>query len=156
MAYVDIEYVQLIGTVPPQVLAAFHEANPGAVDAICESVSRMFDARLHKRYATPFAAPVPEALRFHVAQVVSYQIWLKVGYNPGSAQDEAIKTARDDALEWLKDAADSQAGTVELPVREAPVDGDTSAISRSRPLSYNEASPYTWTRRQAERARNGG
>lgn len=156
MAYVDLGYVQNVGTVPTQILAAFDEANPGSFAAIAESVSRMFDARLHKRYNTPFAEPYPEAIRFHVAQVVSYQVWIKVGYNPGSAQDEGIKTARDDALAWLKDAADSQDGTVELPVRETPATGDASAISRSRPLSYNEASPYVWTRIQASRARGGG
>ena len=155
MAYIDIAYLGLVGTIPHDEITQYSANNPGVVDAICESVSRMFDARLHKRYATPFQEPYPEVLRFHVAQVVSFQLAIKIGFEPGSAKDEQIKAMRDEALAWLKEAADSQAGTVELPPIETPVTGDGTAVSRSRPHAYSESTPYQWARLQAQRARNG-
>lgn len=154
MAYVDLDYVCLVSPIREEAARAYDAANPGSFDAIAQAVSRMFDARLAKRYVTPFD-PVdpPEAIKFHVGNVVAYQLWLKIGYDPGSQQDTNIKDARDESLAWLANAADSPEGTVELPRREDPTKADVSAIKRSGPISYSEATPFEWVRRQAERAR---
>lgn len=152
--YVDIEYVGLIAPIPAKHLYAFEENHPGSFAAIALSVSRMFDARLSKRYAVPFdQADPPEALRFHVANVVAYNVWLKIGFDPGSEQDAYIKEARDESLAWLKEAADSEAGTVELPRKEADPVPAQSAITRSGPKSISDPSPFTWVSRQRDRVR---
>ena len=154
--YVDIEYVALLGNVPSSQLYAYEESNPGTFLAIATAVSRMFDQRLSKRYKVPFdLVNPPEALRFHIAQVVSFQIWLKMGFNPGSLQDEALQTAKTEALDWLKEAADSKDGTIELPLRDADPAPPQSAIARGYPLSYSEASPFAWVSRQRDAVRNG-
>lgn len=154
MAYVDLDYVCLVSPIREEAARAYDLEHPGSFTAIAESVSRMFDARLAKRYVTPFdTTKPPEALRFHVGSCVAYQLWLKIGYDPGSQQDSNIKEARDEALSWLKDAADSVEGTVELPRREDTTKSDAIAVTRSRPLAYSEATPFEWTRRQAERVR---
>lgn len=154
MAYVDRVYVSNVAPIPSAIIQQLESEQPGAFDAICEAISRTFDARLHKRYATPFKEPVPEIIRINVSMVVAYQVWLKVGFNPQSEQDALLKMARDDALEWLKEAANAETGLDELPSREDPASGDDSAAKRTRPLARTDASPYTWTRRQADRVRS--
>ena len=140
-AYVDADYVKLVGSMPPADVDALEALYPGVVDGVATSVSRMFDARLTKRYAAPFAEPVPEALKWNVAHVVVAALWQKRGYNPGSAQDAIVQQNKADALAWLKEAADSKDGLVELPLKE----GEGEAVTKAAPLGYSEASPYRWT-----------
>jgi phage gp36-like protein len=153
MAYVDAGYVKLVGIMPATDVDELEALYPGIVGAVAEQVSRIFDARLAKRYATPFAAPVPEVLRAHVCSVVVARLYERRGYNPGSAQDEIIQRSKVEALEWLKEAADSEKGLVELPIRELVPTADTSGVDRGAPLGYAEASPYAWTDVQAEDVR---
>lgn len=151
--YVTIEYVGQIAPIPAKHLYAFEENHPGSFEAIATAVSRMFDARLSKRYAVPFDQnDPPEALRFHVANVVAYQVFLKIGFDPGSEQDAYIKEARDESLAWLKEAADSEGGTVELPRRET-IPTAQSAIARSLPKAVSDATPFAWVGRQRDRVR---
>jgi hypothetical protein len=148
--YVDTAYVKLVGSMPASDIDALELLTPGIVDALSEAVSRMFDARLAKRYAAPFAEPYPEALRWNVAHVVVASLWQKRGYNPGSAQDAIIQQNKADALSWLKEAADSKEGLIELPLRE---DTTAEGVAKGGPLSYHETSPYVWTDRQREDGR---
>ena len=151
MAYVDIGYVKLVGSMPASDIDALEALYPGTFDGVAAAVSRVFDARLAKRYAAPFASPYPEALRWNVAQVVVAALWQKRGYNPGSAQDEIIQKNKDDAFAWVKEAADSKDGLVELPLRENLPTG--SGVERGGPLGYSEQSPYTWTDLQLKGSR---
>jgi len=128
MAYVDIEYVKLVGTMPAHDIDALEALTPGTFSAIATSVSRIFDARLFKRYKTPFDEPVPEVVRWHVAHVVVAALWKKRGFNPGSEQE----------------------GLVELPIREAAP--DASGVVRGGPIADSEATPYEWVDKQAEAA----
>jgi phage gp36-like protein len=142
MAYVDIDFVKVVGSMPPEDVDAVVGLYPDLFDALAKSVSAIFDARLAKRYAAPFQTPYPEALRWHVAQVVVAALWQKRGYNPGSAQDQIIQQNKAEALEWLKEAADGKDGLIDLPLRS---NTDASGISRGGPRAYHEQSPYTWT-----------
>jgi hypothetical protein len=148
-AYVDIDFVKLVGSMPAADIDALEALMPGTFVGIAESVSRVFDARLFKRYAVPFEdGKVPESIKWHVAHVVLAALWQKRGYNPGSAQDEIIQTNKNDAFAWLKEAADSKDGLVELPKRaDAP---GLEGVSRGGPRAYSEQSPYAWTDAQAE------
>lgn len=150
-AYVDMDFVKLVGSMPASDIDAVELIYPGTFAAIAESVSRQFDARLAKRYAVPYAADkVPEVVRWNVTQVVVAALWQKRGYNPGSAQDEIIRTNKAEALEWLKEAADSEKGLVELLVK----DTSTEAVTKTAPLAYSEQSPYVWTDLQREDGRD--
>jgi len=149
MTYVDIEYVKLVGTMPSHDVDALEALTPGMFAAIALSVSRIFDARLFKRYKTPFD-PVPEVVRWHVAHVVVAALWKKRGFNPGSEQDALIERSKDEALAWLKEAADSKEGLIELPLRE--VAPDATGVVRGGPLGDSEQSPYDWVDKQTEAA----
>lgn len=149
-AYVDITYVKFVGSMPAADIDALEGLYPGTFAAVAEAVSRVFDGRLAKRYAAPFASPYPEALRWHVAQVVVANLWQKRGYNPGSAQDAIIEKNREDAFAWLKEAADSKDGLIELPLR---ADTTVEGVSKGAPLFYSETSPYRWTDLEREAGR---
>lgn len=140
--YVDLDYVKLVASMPAADVDALNDLFPGKFTAIATSVSAIFEARLHKRYATPFESPFPEALRWHVAQVVAAELWRMRGYNPGHPLDATIEDRRKEALDWLKEAVDSKDGLVELPKRADQA--GTSAIDRGGPRGYSEASPYAW------------
>lgn len=146
--YVDIAYVKLVGSMPPADVDAVDGLFAGKFVAIATAISAMFEARLHKRYATPFEQPYPEALRWHVAQCVVAEMWRARGYNPGHPLDQTIEDRRKEALEWVKEAADSKDGLVELPKRAD--EAGTSAVNRGGPLGYSEASPWAWTDVQKE------
>lgn len=150
MDYVDMAYVKAVSSMPAADIDALEALYPGTFATIATAVSRVFDGRLSKRYNAPFTAPYPEALRLHVAAVVAYRLWLKRGFNPSSEQDSLIKEDRDDALAWLKEAADSEKGLVELPLRE---DLTTNGVVKTAPLAYSEQSPYAWTDSQLETGR---
>lgn len=113
--------------------------------------SRWLDARLAKRYATPFAAPpnTPVAVTGWIERLVTSRVYLKRGIDPTDAQWDAIQQGHTDALAEIREAADSVEGLFELPLNES----DTSdGITRGAPLSYTEASPYTWTTVQRDAA----
>lgn len=106
---------------------------------------------LKKRYAVPFAEPIPEIVLGWLTDLVTHAAYQRRGYNPGSAQDGEFKEAAERARAEIKEAADSDKGLFDLPLRE---DGPSaSGISKGGPLGYAEQSPYTWTDRQAEVAR---
>ncbi|MDB4996652.1 MAG: uncharacterized protein JWM74_4084 [Myxococcaceae bacterium] len=141
-AYVDIAYVKLVGSMPAADIDAVEALYSGTFAGLAEAVSRLFDGRLMKRYDVPFVAPFPEALKLNVAYVVVAQLWKKRGFNPGSVQDDLIEKDRLEALAWLKEAADSKDGLVELPLR---ADKTATAVSAGGPMGYSETSPYSWT-----------
>jgi phage gp36-like protein len=146
-AYVDIDFVKMVGSMPAADVDLIESAYPGTFAQLALSVSRIFDARLAKRYATPFASPYPEALRMHVANVVVWHLWRKRGFNPSSEQDALVTAEKEAAEAWLKEAADSKDGLVELPLRE---NATTSGVIAAFPLGSSDASPYTWIDTQAE------
>lgn len=135
---------------PAEDVADLEIRYPGIVSKTCIKISGMFDARLRKRYAAPFETPYPDALVFNVALEVAYRLWLKRGFNPTSAQDSAIVQDHTDAMAWLKEAADSEKGLLELPKKE---DGlNAGGVSAGAPLSYSEQSPYVWADNQRDDA----
>jgi len=150
--YWDVDYLRTMGSVPGPVLAEFDEANPGRLLAIIESISRLMDSYLFKRYATPFAAPYPEVVKFHGTQIMSYQLRIIIGFDPGSQQDDQIVKARDAAFAWLEQAANARDGLVELPKREPdPGKQDTSGVARRKARAFSFASAIDWHRARKER-----
>ncbi|AUX25149.1 uncharacterized protein SOCEGT47_056930 [Sorangium cellulosum] len=152
--YVTIEDVRDLGTLPEEDIDQLEAQYPGITLRLATKISGQFDARLIKRYAAPFQEPYPDSLVDNVARVVAYRLTLKRGFNPSSEQDQLIKEEKDEALAWLKEAADSEKGLIELPRRqETP--GGSSAIDKGGPFGYSEANPYLWTDAQAREPRYG-
>lgn len=150
-AYFDSEYLSMMGSVPSSVLAEFESSNPGRLDAMGIAISRLMDSYLFKRYATPFASP-PEVLKFHGVQIMSHQLRVIIGFDPGSAQDEQIVKARDAAFAWLEQAANARDGLVELPLREPEAGkGDASGVSRRKARAFSYATAMDWHRGQKDR-----
>lgn len=152
--YFDVNYFRMMGSVPGAVLNQFEDENPGRLLAMIEAISRLMDSHLFKRYATPFAEPVPEVVKFHGTQILSHQLRIIIGFDPGSRQDEQIVDARNAAFAWLEQAANSRDGLVELPVREPdPGKPDVSGVARRKARGFSYASAKGWHRAMKERGR---
>lgn len=150
--YIDVDYLRAIGSVPGALLTELEVNEPGRLEAMIAAVSRLVDSRLFKRYATPFKEPVPEAIKFAVAQIVSHQVRVVIGFDPSSEQDAQIVKARDDAFAWLTEAANASEGLVELPLREPdPGKADEAGVSRRKARAFSYRSAIDWHRAQRER-----
>ncbi len=153
--YVDIDYVKLVGQMLPDEIDAVESANPGFTAANALAVSRLFDSILAKRYATPVREPVPESLKYNVAQVVVQRLWRRHGDSPtNQAKTDEVNEAAKDAIAWARDGANSEIGLVELPAREG-AQTDADGVSKGGPFVYSEQSPYTWNDVQADAVRSG-
>jgi hypothetical protein len=105
------------------------------------------DSRLRKRYAIPFIEPVPFAVKKWLTDIVSKRVYERRGYNTSSAQDaNAVQAPYDQAIAEIKEAADSNTGLFDLPLRD-DLPGQ-SGIARGGPFAYSEQSPYVNADRQ--------
>lgn len=134
---------------PPEYIDFIEASWPGWTNAMLLRWSAWIDSRLAKRYATPFVSPYPVAVTGWLAQVMDREIYLKRGVDPTDAQFSRIDELATLALTELKEASDAQYGLFDLPLRG---DNDSSGITKGEPLSYSEASPYTWTWAQLDLA----
>lgn len=150
--YFDVDYLSTMGSVPGTVLAEFETTYPGRLDKMIEAISRLMDSHLFKRYATPFQTPVPEVVKFHGAQILSHQLRVIIGFDPGSRQDEQIVDARNAAFTWLEQAANARDGLVELPRREPePGQKDVSGVARRKARAFSYGKAIDWHRARKER-----
>lgn len=112
---------------------------PGWVLARLTIESASIDARLRKRYAAPFSAPVSDVVLGWLTAIVTEQAFRKRGIDPNDPQAAEYvadaKRARDEVLE----AANSESGLFDLPLRQ---DTTESGISKGEPYGYSETSPY--------------
>ncbi len=151
--YCTTDEVKDLGSMPAEDIDQLEVQYPGITGRLVVAVSSMFDAKLRKRYATPFT-DVPQVVKLMVAQVVCFRLWMKRGYNPSGQLDAAIAKDSTDALAWLDSAADSQTGLIELPLREDAAGlGARGGVAAGGPLGSSQASPYAWT---SDQRRDGG
>jgi hypothetical protein len=110
--------------------------------------SAWLDARLRKRYATPFEAPAPLIVIGWLTALVTLDAYARRGFNPSGEADQAsIIAPADRAMAEVKEAADSKEGLFDLPLRQDAA--GSSGIVNGGPLGYSEASPYIWADLQA-------
>lgn len=151
-AYLTVTEFKIRTIMPSGDVDACEGQHPGFLDAKLSEHSAKINGRLRKRYAVPFVAPVPEVVLSWLEALTTKDGYLKQGFHPESAQDmEILERAKHADIE-LKEAADSNTGLFDLPLRE---DMQRSGVSAGGPLGYSETSPYTWTRRQKDEARYG-
>lgn len=105
------------------------------------------NAQLRKRYAVPFAEPVPEIVLGWLAALVTPKIYERRGWDPSDAQAQSILADAELARTELQQAADAADGLFDLPLLQTST---ATGISRGGPLGYSEASPYTWIDRQRD------
>lgn len=151
MAYLTVAGFKDFSLMPSALVDELEEIAAGFLDQQLESESRRIDSRLRKRYAVPFEAPVPVAVQGWLARIVTVRAFLKRGVDPTDAQFTEIKADADAAIAELKEAADSNEGLFDLPVR---ADSTATGISRGGPFGYSEASPYVWTDLQVATGRD--
>lgn len=110
------------------------------VDARLAIGSSEITGRLRKRYAAPFAEPVPEVVQGWLAAVVTPELYARRGWDPSEEQSKSILDAAERARAEMKEAADSVEGLWDLPLRADTMAG--GIVLEGGPLSYSEASPY--------------
>ncbi len=138
-AYLDLAGFKDLTVMPSEFSNAIETISPGWIDAQLAYWSMQIDARLSKRYATPFASPYPVALTGWLARIVTVRAWLRRGVDPNDQQFSEVKADADAAWAEIKEAADSNTGLFELPLR---ADTNASGVARGGPFGYSEQSPY--------------
>lgn len=140
MAYLTLTKFKLLSTMPTEYIDEIETAHPGFVEAQLESVSKLdIDSRLRKRYAAPFEAPYPDAVEGWLARLVTPLCWERRGFDPTDQSMIRADEKRAEAKAEIKEAADSNEGLWDLPLR---ADTTSSGVSRGGPYVYSEQSPY--------------
>jgi hypothetical protein len=158
-AYLTLAKFKLLTVMPGSFVDAIETVSPGWVDAQLLHESDWIDTRLRKRYLAPFVSPVPLIVEGWLQRMVTVRCFLKRGVDPTDRQYATIEKDWADALAEIKEAADSEKGLFDLPLR---ADVNASGISQGNPRSYSEQSPYAWTDVQGRAGRyedqsgNGG
>jgi hypothetical protein len=148
--YLTIERFRTLSAMPGVMIDRLESVAPGWLLAKLTARSRWIDSRLSKRYATPFASPVPEAVEDWLARIVTLHAYLRHGVDQLDEQFQEIKADATKAEDEIREAAEAANGLFDLPLR---ADAPGSAITKGAPYIYSERSPTLWTHIQARRGR---
>jgi hypothetical protein len=148
--YLSIDRFKTLTAMPSVMVDRLESVAPGWLAAKLTARSRWIDARLSKRYATPFAAPVPEAIEDWLARIVTHAAYLRHGVDQMDEQFAEIKADAARAEDEIKEAAEAKDGLYDLPLR---ADTAASGVTKGAPYVYSERSPSVWTQIQARRGR---
>lgn len=110
-------------------------AGSAKVEAFLAERSSKIRARLVKRYAVDFQDPgaPPDVLLGWLGALVDRDVQEYVGGVPEGREDEWIVKRADQAEAEIKEAADSETGLFELPLRNTDPLG-SSAINKGAPI----------------------
>src|SRR5262249_1029155 len=138
-AWLDLPAFKARTVMPPEDVDRLEVQYAGFVVQQCTSYQAWIESRLRKRYAIPFATPVPEIALIGLVALVTLACYMRRGWNPSSAENQSILDADTRARDEIKEAADSKDGLFDLPLRN---DTGASGVSAGGPLGYSETSPY--------------
>ena len=145
--YLTVAEFKLLSTIPSGFVDAVELESSGYTDAQLAYWSDWIDSQLRKRYDAPFSTPYPNAVRGWLARVVTPRVWTKRGVDPQDEQWKEVKQDDLDARKEIAQAADSDTGLFDLPVRQ---DTRATGISQGSPRSYSEQSPYVFADQQRD------
>jgi hypothetical protein len=160
-SYLTVSDFRLLSLMPGEFVDTLETRYPGFVAGQITIVSDWIDSRLRKRYVAPFGAPVPDVIRGWCARLVTPRVWHRRGVDPTDAQWTLVKEDADAASAEVLEAANSETGLFDLPLRSDTTPG-VDAITQGGPFAYSEQSPYSWTDlqglagRQEDQNRTGG
>jgi hypothetical protein len=146
--YISLERFKVLSVMPTEDIDAIEQKTAGWCEEQSNLISREIDARLCKRYAVPFDAPVSTVVEGWVSKILTPRAYWKRGTNPGDEQTRIINDAAQAAWLEVKEAADAKEGLFDLPRIEGSKE---SGVVRGGPLVYSETSPFVWRTRQGER-----
>lgn len=100
-------------------------------------------ARLVKRYAVDFTdpGPTPDVVLSWLRDLVDHDVQEYVGGTPEGREDEWIAKRAEKADAEIKEAADSEKGLFELPLRNTDLLGN-SAINQGGPYVRSYLTPH--------------
>lgn len=124
---------------------------PGYLTATINGAYQDINNRLRKRYKTPFAVK-PEIVVRWMTRLATPEVYRARGIDSSDEQIAQLDADRTTAYAEIKEAADGEFGLFDLPIDPTQ---DATAITKSGPLGYSEASPYAWNDVQID-ALNGG
>lgn len=150
-AYLTTPEFKSLTAMPSTRVDDLESVAAGYLSAQLTHWSSWIDSRLRKRYAAPFASPYPEAVKLWLAMIVTPICWIRIGVDPNDPQWASVTELEKSAKEQVLEAANSETGLFDLPLRQDTTD---TGISKGGPLAYSEQSPYAWTDRQRETGRN--
>lgn len=149
VSYLTLAEFRALSLMPTSDVDELEARAPGFIARQCEVATADVDARLRKRYAAPFSAPVPLKVQAWCARLVTRVAYLKRGVDPTDPQFAAYVADAESVNAELKEAADAEFGLFDLPLRQ---DTTATGLRAPTPLSYSERSPYVWTDVQASAA----
>ena len=138
-AYLTLAEFKGLTIMPSADVDEVETAQAGWIASQLDLWSRYIDARLRKRYEAPFSAPYPLTVTMWLTHLVTTEVYLKRGVDPNDAQWEIVTQRAEQAKAELEEAADSEKGKFDLPLRS---DTTNTGITQGTPAVYSEASPY--------------
>lgn len=140
MSYVTTEEFAAMSSMPASHVEDLNCQAPLYLDNLLAEISSRIDAKLRKRYAVPFKAPVPAIVKGWVVRIATPRAYIRIGVNPSDEQFQLLQSDAEEAWKEVGEAADATDGLFDLPLR---ADTSQSGISTAATLAYSEASPYT-------------
>jgi Protein of unknown function (DUF1320) len=145
--YVDRLYLSALALIPPGDYADVADEH---LAQIIRAHQDMVDSMLLKRYAVPFKEPVPPSIKYHLSALVFDHLRGVIGDVPSTATDR-ITLAANQARDYLRLAADSVTGLVELPLRQVEGGPGKSGISRGGLKAITHRTPWDYQRSRRRR-----
>ncbi len=137
--YLTLAEFRAASIMPSAFVDQLETAEPGWIETRLLYVSSKLDSRLAKRYDAPFKTPYPIAVCDWLVRIVTYEAWLKRGLSPTDQEGTVFERHYETAFTEIREAADSEKGLFELPLRS---DTDAVGVTRGSPRVYVETSPY--------------
>ena len=109
MAYFpDLATVKSHSIMPSGDIDGLNAAESGWILARALSLEGDINGRLRKRYAVPFATPIPEVVLNWLGALLDPEMYLKRGINPSDEQQARIEKRAESAEAKIKEAADAE------------------------------------------------
>src|SRR4051812_4286436 len=106
-AYLTLAEFTALSVIPSSFVSDIETVSPGWTLLQLTLESARLDARLSKRYATPFELPAPLCIQGWLAKIVTLSAWLRRGFDPTDRQGQIYVADRDGALAEIKEAGDA-------------------------------------------------